>query len=62
MTSYLDKEHNSKMSSFQPEENDAIRPTITGDSKQSGMDLPQLDKNLSQTKYVDGLAYAFMDQ
>lgn len=32
-TSYLKKEHNSRMSSFQPEENDVVKPTITGDSK-----------------------------
>lgn len=32
-TSYLKKEQNSRTSSFQPEENDVVKPTITSDSK-----------------------------
>jgi len=39
-----------------------VEPAITGDFESSCVDLPQLDKDLSQINYVDGLTDVFIDQ
>lgn len=41
---------------------DIVDPTITSDSKQSDVGLPQLDEDLPQTNNIDGLVNAFMNQ
>ena len=41
---------------------DVARVEKTSDSEQLYMDLPQLDDNLPQTNYVDGLVDIFMNQ
>lgn len=41
---------------------DVARVEKTSDSKQLYMDLPQLDDNLPQIDYVDGLVDIFMNK
>jgi hypothetical protein len=57
----LEKEQNLRSSSLQPEKNDLVKSAITGDSEQSGMDLPQLYEDFPYKNYINGLAVAFMD-
>ena len=62
LTFYLEEEQNSRTSSLKPEENDVLELVITSDSEQSSMSLPQLNKDMPQTDYVDSLADTFMDK
>jgi hypothetical protein len=43
-------------------QSDVVGLAITGDSEQLGVSLSQLDEDLSQTYYVDGLPNVFMNQ
>jgi hypothetical protein len=61
LSSYLE-EHNTRTSSLQPRENDVVGLAITGDSRQPGVGLSQLDEDLVQIDYVNDLTDAFMDQ
>jgi hypothetical protein len=42
--------------------NDIVKFAITDDFEQWGVSLPQLDKDLSLTDYVDGLTDVFIYQ